>query len=79
MRPADSWGNTTTRVLLATISTPHPTVRAVGRAAGLSPMTAYHHLRKLRALGLVDWKDGPSGAGTLRPTCRIVAMGVDHG
>lgn len=77
MKPATAWGNTTTRVLLGTISTPNPTVRSVGRAIGLSPMTTHHHLRKLRAMGLVTWEPGTTG--TLRPTCRIVAMGVDHG
>lgn len=77
MTPPTALGNTTTRVLLATISTPHPTVRSVGRAIGLSPMSAYHHLRKLRDAGLVEWDAGKTG--TLRPSVAIVAMGGPRG
>lgn len=36
----------------------HYGVRDVARAAGLTLTTAYRHLRKARAVGLVDWVDG---------------------
>lgn len=75
MRPPRSLGDRPTRVLLAVIQDPHPSIRRVARTVGVSSMTALHDLRKLRSAGLVDWEPGPSGAGTLRATVRIVAMG----
>lgn len=77
MRPPASIGDTATRVLLAVLTQDRPTVRAVGRAIGLSPMATLHHLRKLRDAGLVDWDAGKTG--TLRASVAIVAMGGPRG
>lgn len=75
MTPPSALGDRPTRVLLAVVELRHPTIRAVGRHVGISPMSALHDLRRLRDAGLVDWEPGPSGAGTLRPLVQVVAHG----
>lgn len=75
MRP--TFGDTATRVLLAVLSQPRPTVPAVALAAGCSRGHAHALLVELRDAGLVTWERGRSG--TLRPACRVVAVEPQFG
>lgn len=68
MIPAGAMGDSRTRVLLAVVNQWRPTVRSVAAETGLAYSSAYAQLRRLRADGLVDWKD--NGQGTLRALVR---------
>lgn len=48
------------------------TVRTVAAELGLGHSATYRRLLSLRAIGLAAWVSGADG--TLRPTCRIVAV-----
>lgn len=52
------WGDTATRVLLAVLRQPRPTVRSVATEVGKSSATVHLHLARLRAAGLVEWDAG---------------------
>jgi predicted ArsR family transcriptional regulator len=59
------------RVLLTICTSSVPTTREIGQRVGLSPMSVYDSLRRLRARGLVAWEAGQSG--TIRASVAIVA------
>ena len=70
-RPRQAVPDGEARVLAATVWADGTTVREVGRAAGMSSSaTAYRHLRRWRAEGMVAWE--PGRQGTLRPTFMAV-------
>jgi hypothetical protein len=69
--PSGAIGDGPTRTLLAVLSLPRPTVRAVTAEAGFrSTSTVWAHLKALRALGLVAFEVGRPA--TTRATVRVV-------
>ncbi len=67
-----TYGDTATRVLLAVLTQPRPTVRSVAAEVGRAVGHTHALLVELRDAGLVTWERGRRG--TLRPACRVVAV-----
>lgn len=68
MSPADVIDDSLTRVLLAVLAVPRPTVSTCVLKTNLSRATVSHKLHRLRDMGLVAFDD--EHRGTLRPLVR---------